>query len=375
MKSPRTSSGAARLARRRAGQSEAMTAGAILQPQDDVLERQLRRAAQLVSPGDERVADDDARLAQHPVDDPLLAGLFAEIQRHARRRAACRRRRGERSAAAGRSTAASGATRKTAANPRRRSVACRAGSRSRHWHPARVMRRLPMSRRGFQPSQPVATDPISTGWPICAASRCATASGLLSTRGKMTKRTASSIRHTATRTIKTIVRAAQSVLRNESGKAGRKLEDARAKGIIGRSGAILIRKGAAAALNSRMDLAGAYEFSRYAQRLRVADPGLCACRRGHARPAFPMAGRRARRARPRIRSRGAGRCPAPAAPARIPARPAARPDRTRRSGRSLRDDDAAGRERDRARRSTRIRLRSRRSTASRSARTAARPSS
>jgi hypothetical protein len=55
----------------------------------------------------------------------------------------------------------------------------------------------------------------------------------------MTKRTASNIRHTATRTIKTIVRAAQSVLRNESGKAGRKLGDARAKGIIGRSGAIL----------------------------------------------------------------------------------------------------------------------------------------
>jgi glutamate-ammonia-ligase adenylyltransferase len=33
---------------------------------------------------------------------------------------------------------------------------------------------------------------------------------------------------------------------------------------------------AAAALNSTMDLAGAYEFSRYASGLRVADPGLCA---------------------------------------------------------------------------------------------------
>jgi len=142
--------------------------------------------------------------------------------------------------------------------------------------PGSVMRRLPMSRRGFQPSQPVTTDPISTGWPICAASRCATASWWSSTRGKMIKRTASNIRQAATTKIKTTVRAAHSVLRSEAGRAGRKLEDARAKGIIGRSGAILIRKGAAAALNPRMDLAAAYEFSRYAQRLRVADPGLCA---------------------------------------------------------------------------------------------------
>ena len=61
-----------------------MAAGAVFQPQNDVFERQLRRAAQLVSPGDERVADDDARLAQHPFDNALLAGLFGEIQRHPR---------------------------------------------------------------------------------------------------------------------------------------------------------------------------------------------------------------------------------------------------------------------------------------------------
>jgi hypothetical protein len=49
-----------------------------------VFERQLRRAPQLVSPGDECVADDYARLAQHPFNNALLAGLFGEIQRHPR---------------------------------------------------------------------------------------------------------------------------------------------------------------------------------------------------------------------------------------------------------------------------------------------------
>ena len=261
---------------RRAGQSEAMTAGAIFQPQNDVLERQLRRATQLVPPGDERVADDDARLAQHPFDDALLAALFGEIQRHPR---------GVQHA---RSVAANDQARlvdrqllqaqleKQQRIPGDGQPHVRQGHARDIWRRAPMMRRLPMSSRGFQPSQPVATDPISTGWPICAVSRRATTSGLFSTRGKMTKRTASSNRQTAMRTINAIARAECSVLRNEVREGRGRLEAARAKGIIGRSGAILIRKGAAAALNSRMDLAGAYEFSRYAQRLRVADPGLCA---------------------------------------------------------------------------------------------------
>src|SRR4029079_18136610 len=116
-------------------------------------------------------------------------------------------------------------------------------------------------------------------------------------RGKMIKRTASNIRQTATTKIKTTVRAAHSVLRSGAGRAGRKLEDARAKGIIGRSGAILIRKGAAAALNPRMDLAAAYEVSRYAQRLRVADPALWGSVRAR-----------------RVRGRAAAACPRASAP-------------------------------------------------------------
>ena len=184
-----------------------------------------------------------------------------------------------------------------------------------------------------------------------AVSRRATTSGLLSTRGKMTKRTASSNKQTAMRAINAIARAElrQRLAKRSKEGRGRARSCAR-EGIIGRSGAILIRKGAAAALNSRMDLAGAYEFSRYAQRLRVADPGLCASVEAMSRPAFPMVRRRTRRVRPWD--------PIPR-PWLLPLRrlrqrvylhvSAARPDRTRRSERSLRDDDAAGRERDRRR--------------------------
>ena len=54
---------------RRADEAEAMLAEALLEPERHVVEHELRRAAQLVVPDDQRVAHDDLALAQQPVGE------------------------------------------------------------------------------------------------------------------------------------------------------------------------------------------------------------------------------------------------------------------------------------------------------------------
>src|SRR6202158_515530 len=141
--------------------------------------------------------------------------------------------------------------------------------------PPRSRMRTPLSStRGFHPPQPVASASISPGWPICRASNWVSPSRLLSSFGKTTNRTASSTRQKATMATSSRTRIARAVVCNQEGYAARNFEGARTEGII--TGYTLVRKGTVAALGSSMDLAEALEFSRYASRLRAAQPELFA---------------------------------------------------------------------------------------------------
>src|ERR1022692_3733239 len=140
--------------------------------------------------------------------------------------------------------------------------------------PRSRMRTPLSSTRGFQPSHPVASESISTGWPICRSSNWARPSRLVSSLGKTTKRTASSSRQKATIAASKSTRIARAVVCNQEGYAAGDFGGARTEGII--TGYTLVRKGTDAALGYSMDLAEALEFSQYASRLRAAKPALFA---------------------------------------------------------------------------------------------------
>ena len=57
------------LGRRRAAQSQPVDAEPVLEPELDPVEEELRRIAQVVVPGDERVAHQDLALVEHPVGE------------------------------------------------------------------------------------------------------------------------------------------------------------------------------------------------------------------------------------------------------------------------------------------------------------------
>jgi hypothetical protein len=68
-----------KLGRRCAAQPEAVLAEAMNQPQLHAIEQELRRTAQVVVPGDQRIANQDLALFENPVAKPRVGGLRGRI--------------------------------------------------------------------------------------------------------------------------------------------------------------------------------------------------------------------------------------------------------------------------------------------------------
>ena len=163
--------------RRYSGQAGLMATESLLETKRDVIEQQLRRLAVFVVPRDQRVTDDDLRLAHQPVRDGGIVGALVGSALDAGEVQPSRRIAAQRKPRTFDQQFLEAQVEERQRRPRNEQVDARQRRAARCRPAARARTRKPRTDSfGFQPSQPVTRPSISTGWPMRLASHCAMSS-------------------------------------------------------------------------------------------------------------------------------------------------------------------------------------------------------